>query len=171
MIFFFLCTFSGLLPFEICSSDGLTGLLTSSPSAGAATRCARKQQIGYEPALLSARRQRSSAGPGWAIWLMCSRRRQPFRTRTSLTSHGAQVGTTLGISNPSSSRKRDVDNSNQHPPLPSAVGFGHRGSLGGAMCAHRASVTSTSPCPAPCTTPSCDSCKLMALLSPVKNSS
>lgn len=114
-----LCTFSGLLSFEACSLDGLTASLISSAFAEIATRCIRKQRIGYAPVPSSARRLPSSADLDWEVWPMCWITRQSFRMRTSLISHGAQVSVTQGISNPSvgSTRQPYRGYSSQRAPL------------------------------------------------------
>lgn len=100
MKFLFLCTFSGLLSFEACSLNRLIVSLTCSPPAEIATRCIRKQQIGCVPVLPSSPGLPSSVGLGWEVWLMCWITRQSSCMRTSLTSHGARVSTTQGISAP-----------------------------------------------------------------------
>lgn len=115
-----LCTFSGLLSFEACSSIGLAASLISSPFAEIGTRCIRKQRIGYAPVPTSVPRLPSSVDPDWEVWPTCWITRQSFRMRTSLTSHGAQVSATQGHQQPlhrQHAAASQRDHSNQRAPL------------------------------------------------------
>lgn len=107
MKFVFLYSFSGLLSSEACSLCGLIASLTSSPFAEIAMRHTRKRQIGYVPVPPSAQRSLSSVGLDWEAWPMRWITKQSLSMRTSLISHGAQVSTTPGISNPSISNLQE----------------------------------------------------------------